>query len=158
MNVRRNPKEIIARTQSLYSLPGVTAQVLELTRTTQIDTAELKRCIEQDPALAVKLLRVVNSSLFGLSRTVVDLQQAMNVLGINPLRMLVLGFSLPERLFLFVNRDIMSRYWHRTLLKATIARQLSKMVKTIISGNEDDAFIAGLVGDIGLLVMLQEYT
>jgi HD-like signal output (HDOD) protein/GGDEF domain-containing protein len=157
MNRLRNPEDIINNVQSLYSLPGVAAQVLELTRNPQTSIVDLKKCLEQDPALVVKLLRVVNSSLFGLSRTVVDLQQAMNVIGINPLRMLVLGFCLPERLFLFTNRDILGRYWHRTLLKATIARQLRQVTNSGANSGEDDAFIVGLLSDIGLLVMLQEY-
>src|SRR6218665_1327859 len=87
------------RAQGLYTLPSVAARVLELTSRPQDDLTELRRCLENDPALVAKLLRVVNSSLFGLHRKVGDLQQTLNVLGMNPLKMLVLGFSLPDRLF-----------------------------------------------------------
>ena len=69
-------------------------KVLELTDDPRLDTRTLKECIENDPALTGKLLRVVNSSLFGLSREVSDLNQALALLGTKPLKLLVLGFSL----------------------------------------------------------------
>src|SRR3546814_10431597 len=59
----------------------------------------LKECVAQDPALTSKVLRVVNSALYGLNRPVGDLNQAIGLLGIKPLKLLALGFSLPDALF-----------------------------------------------------------
>src|SRR5690606_23398264 len=89
---------IIAKAESLYSLPAVAMEVLKLTEGERVDARALKECIERDPALVVKLLRVVNSSLFGLSSKVENLTQALALLGIKPLKLLVLGFSLPNKL------------------------------------------------------------
>jgi HD-like signal output (HDOD) protein/GGDEF domain-containing protein len=130
----------------------VAVRVLALTDSPTIDARALKECIENDPALTSKILRVVNSSLFGLSREVTDLTQAIGLLGINPLKLLVLGFSLPDRLFAGLNGDILRRYWHRTLVKAVAAREISQ---TILGKPGDEAFIAGLLQDIGALVLLQ---
>jgi HD-like signal output (HDOD) protein/GGDEF domain-containing protein len=148
-----NVDRLLDRAQQLYSLPGVAMRVLELTRNPQVDTAALKRCIENDPALTGKILRVVNSSLFGLSREVSDLQQALALLGIKPLKLLVLGFSLPSGLFGGVPVEALERYWRRTLTKAVAARELSESVWRQAG---DDAFIAGLLQDLGVLVLLQE--
>jgi HD-like signal output (HDOD) protein/GGDEF domain-containing protein len=144
---------LLDRAQRLYSLPGVAMKVLELTRNPQVDTHALKRCIENDPALTSKILRVVNSSLFGLSREVSDLQQALALLGTKPLKLLVLGFSLPSGLFGGMPAEAMERYWRRTLTKAVAARELSETVWQLPG---DDAFIAGLLQDLGILVLLQE--
>ena len=54
--------ELVRKAAVLYSLPAVAAEVLDLTNEPDVDTAALRSCIEQDPALTVKLLRVVNSS------------------------------------------------------------------------------------------------
>src|SRR5688500_2662687 len=89
---------IVLRTRRLYSLPAVAARVLELTSQEQIDPREIKQCIELDPALTAKILRVANSSLFGLRTEVTNLNQAIGLLGIRSLKMLVLGFSLPSEL------------------------------------------------------------
>jgi HD-like signal output (HDOD) protein/GGDEF domain-containing protein len=146
-------EHLVDRCGQLYSLPVVAMRVLKLTESPTVDVRQIKEVIENDPALTSKILRVVNSSLFGLSREVTDLNQALALLGINPLKLLVLGFSLPDQLFIGINGDILRRYWHRTLVKAVAAREISQ---TILRLAGDEAFIAGLLQDIGMLVLLQE--
>ncbi len=143
---------LVDRSQELFTLPRVAMQVLELTRQPTVNAWHLKQCIEIDPALTAKLLRVVNSPLFGLTRSVADLSQALAILGTKPLKLLVLGFSLPEGLFHNVGREALSRYWRRTLIKAVAARELAPHLPRV---SEDEAFIAALLQDIGSLVLLQ---
>ncbi|MEO2045413.1 MAG: HDOD domain-containing protein [Pirellulales bacterium] len=146
-------ERLIRQAKTLYSLPTVAAEVLHLTSNPQIDVRALKECIALDPALTVKLLRVVNSSLFGLSREVGDLNQAIALLGIKPLKLLVLGFSLPDNLFSEVAHDQLAWYWQTALTRAVAARELSEQIWQIPG---DDAFLAGLLQDIGVLVLLGE--
>ena len=138
----------------LYTLPAVAVEVLQLTNHPQVDVQQLRQCIENDPALTSRVLRVVNSSLFGLSREVSDLNKALALLGTKPLKLLVLGFSLPDNLFVGMAGDILRRYWRRTLTKAVAAREISE---TLWNLPGDDAFIAGLLQDVGMLVLLQEF-
>ncbi len=145
--------ELVRRARSLYSLPAVAAEVLQLTSNPQVDTRALKECIEADPALTAKILRVVNSSLFGLSREVCDLNQALALLGTKPLKLLVLGFSLPDNLFAEVAREQLDWYWSTTLTRAVAAREISEQ---LFGRPGDDAFLAGLFQDIGVLVLLGE--
>ena len=144
-------QEIIGRAQSLYTLPAVAAKVIQLTNNPKVDTRALKQCIETDPALAAKILRVVNSSLFGLSREVSDLNQALALLGIKPLKLLVLGFSLPQELFCDVAREQLEWYWSTTLTRAVAARLICEK---LYDQPGDDAFLSGLLQDIGVLVLL----
>lgn len=143
--------ELVRKAAVLYSLPAVAAEVLELTNEPDVDAAALRSCIEQDPALTVKLLRVVNSSLFGLSGKVSDLNQAIALLGVKPLKLLVLGFSLPERLFVDVAGDQLELYWRTSLARAVAAREISEQM---FKQPGDDAFLAGLLQDVGILVLL----
>jgi HD-like signal output (HDOD) protein len=143
---------LVARLGQLYSLPGVAMRVLELTRDPHVDTRALKHCIENDPAISSRVLRVVNSSLFGLSREVSDLNQALALLGIKPLKLLVLGFSLPSGLFLDVESKTLLWYWRHALTKAVAARELSHRLWRIPG---DEAFLAGLFQDLGVLLLFQ---
>ena len=135
----------------MYSLPAVAVEVLRLTRNPQVDARALKECIENDPALTTKILRVVNSSLFGLSGEVSDLNQALALLGTKPLKLLVLGFSLPDALFADVNGETLAHYWRHTVTKAVAARLISE---TLWDTNGDEAFIAGLLEDLGVLILI----
>lgn len=144
---------LVRRACSLYTLPAVAAEVIQLTNNPKVDAAALKECIQTDPALTAKLLRVVNSSLFGLSREVCDLNQALALLGTKPLKLLVLGFSLPENLFAKVARKQLNWYWSTTLTRAVAAREISER---LFDCPGDDAFLAGLFQDIGVLVLLGE--
>jgi HD-like signal output (HDOD) protein/GGDEF domain-containing protein len=149
----KNIDELVDRCSEVYSLPSVAVRVLALAQSPTVDVRAIKECIENDPALTSKVLRVVNSSLFGLSREVSDLTQAIALLGINPLKLLVLGFSLPSALFVDVNRDILRSYWRRTLVKAIAAREISQMALGKLG---DEAFLAGLLQDLGQLVLFKE--
>lgn len=144
---------LVERAGSLYSLPAVAMDVLELTRLPRTDARLLTTCVERDPALTGKLLRVVNSSVYGLTREVTDLNQAVALLGIKPLKLLVLGFSLPVGLFSGLEASALERYWKFALVKAVAARELSQAFWNL---EGDEAFITGLLQDIGVLVLTQE--
>ncbi len=144
---------LVASARQFYSLPAVAMQVLELTNNPSVDTHALKQCLENDPALTTKVLRVVNSSLFGLSRQVSDLNQALAMLGTKPLKLLVLGFSLPPELFRGVAGDMLASYWRHTLTKAVAAREIAE---TLWRQSGDEAFLAGLLQDLGMLLLIQE--
>lgn len=146
-------EQMAARAAALYSRPTVALEIVRLTSEPQVDPRVLKELLEKDPALTCKILRVVNSSFFGLRREVSDLSQALGLLGNKPLRLLVLGFSLPDEMFTDIAAEQLEWYWRTTLTRAVAARLLATELWQI-SG--DEAFIAGLMQDIGILAMLRE--
>lgn len=146
-------KQFVVRAGDLYSLPAVAMKVLELTGSPKVDVRALKECIENDPALTSRILRVVNSSLFGLPREICDLNQALALLGIKPLKLLVLGFSLPGNMLSGVEAAVLGRYWRRALTRAVAARELSDV---LWRRDGDEAFIAGLLLDVGVLVLVRD--
>ena len=141
------------RARRLYSLPAVAVRVVELAQQSEIDTVALRESIETDPALTGKILRVANSSLFGLSQQVVNVGQAFALLGAKTVRVLVLGFSLPEGLLCNVEAHVLSRYWRQAALKAISAREISRQIWGLPG---DEAFLAGLLQDIGMLALIQD--
>lgn len=144
---------LVQRARDLYSVPAVAMQVLQLTNDPNVDSRVLKQCIENDPALTAKLLKVVNSSLFGLSREICDLEQAVTLLGLKPLKLLVLGFSLPKQLNDRVQADLLAYFWQHSFVKALAARHFSQKLE---QGLPDEAFVAALLQRIGMLTLVQE--
>jgi HD-like signal output (HDOD) protein len=144
---------MVARARALYTLPTVAVEVIQLTSQPGVEPKTLKDCILRDPALTAKILRVVNSSLFGLSGEVSDLNQAIALLGIKPLKILVLGFSLPDNMFAGVARKQLEWYWTTTLTRAVAAREISER---LFRTPGDEAFLAGLLQGLGVLVFLKQ--
>jgi HD-like signal output (HDOD) protein/GGDEF domain-containing protein len=146
-------EEIASRAITLYSRPTVAMELVRLADQPRVDAHALRDCVAQDPALTCKVLRVVNSSLYGLNRPVADLNQAIGLIGIKPLKLLVLGFNLPDALFAEVAARELQWYWTNTLTRAVAARLLAEQ---LWRSSGDEAFIAGLLQDIGILVLLRE--
>ncbi len=143
----------VQRARAVYTLPPVAAEVLDVTGGDEVDLERLARCIERDPALTAKMLGVVNSSQYGLGSRVSRVHQALTLLGTRCVKLLVLGFSLPVELASDDQAELLDDYWRHALLKAVAARELSE---TIFARPGDDAFIAGLLQDIGMLALLKE--
>jgi HD-like signal output (HDOD) protein len=146
-------EEIASRAVTLYSRPTVALELMRLADQPSVEPSTLRDCVAQDPALTCKILRVVNSSLYGLHRPVADLNQAIGLLGIKPLKLLVLGFNLPDTLFAEVAARELQWYWTNTLTRAVAARLIAEQMWR---QSGDEAFIAGLLQDIGILVLLRE--
>ena len=95
---QRVPESLFAG-EELPSLPAVAVEVLRLCRRDDVTLDDLAGVIAMDPALAAKLLRYSNSSLFNLGTEVTTLQRAMLVLGLKSVQLMSLSFSLAgERL------------------------------------------------------------
>lgn len=140
----------------LHRLPAIPAVVLELIRelgNDELNTDILARKIGHDPVLAARLLQIANSPFYGLSRQVGSLNEAIIILGLSSVRTLMVavgimhGWSgLPAHLF--DRKD----YWRRNFRVAQMARYLAFQTDQ----NPDMGFTAGLLHDIGQLVLLNE--
>jgi diguanylate cyclase (GGDEF)-like protein len=136
---------------NLPTLPAIAMQVLELTQRPDADIAEIARVISKDAALSGKILRTVNSSFYGRSQAVGTISSALVVLGLQSVKTLVLGFSLVTNL----NKKQSSgfkhlEYWKRSIYAATAARLLAARINMV---QQEEAFLAALLMDIGMLVL-----
>ncbi len=131
----------------LPSLSHVALEILRLSRDEQSSMDDLANVIKTDPALTVKMLKTVNSSLFQLSREISSINHAVNMLGMRSVRMLALSFSLADT----VNGDQgdsfdFQAYWRRSLSHAVVARLLAAEVSPL---QAEEAFVSGLLADLG---------
>jgi diguanylate cyclase (GGDEF)-like protein len=138
---------------SLPSLPAIAVQVLELAQNASVDIAEIARIISKDPALSSKILRTVNSSFYGRSQNVSTISHALVILGLQSVKTLVLGFSLVTNLANSKSKGFKHvAYWRRSIYAATAARSLAAKVGLV---QAEEAFLASLLMDIGMLVLDQ---
>lgn len=144
-----NTKSQTALLADLPSLPTVLMDALQFTTGSQ-NLSNLANKISQDPHMAVRILRVANSPFYGMSREIGSLQEAVVVLGLNRVKNLLLGVGFMN-LFPLGRQDFdYSRFWQHSMAVAECARQLA-----INAGiDQDIAFTAGLLHDIGLLAIV----
>lgn len=139
----------------LPSPSGVALRLIELTRKEDVSIEEIARAMQADPALSGRLIKFANSALNGPHRPVVSVFDAIQRIGVAPVRQLVLGFSV-----LGNNRSgkcrgfEYSRFWSRSLATAIAAGALSLRVRVAA---ENEAFTCGLLSDIGSLALATLY-
>lgn len=139
----------------LCSLPSVAQKVIQVSQDPASDADDLLAVIEQDAAVSTRLMQVVNSAYCGLRNPVGELKTAVTLLGSDRVRNLALAVSVGA----LFNRDTPVgrldpvRLWDHSICVATVCRLIAKR-GTIC--NPEEAYLVGLVHDLGLLFINQE--
>ncbi|MBL0922159.1 MAG: HDOD domain-containing protein [Phycisphaerales bacterium] len=138
----------------IATLPEVTLRIVELVEDPSSTAQDLQRMISNDPALCSRILKVVNSAFYGLPGQVASIDRAIVLLGLNAVKNIAVAASLVK---LFRGGELGQAFsarelWTHSIATATAARQIAT---TISLGLPDEAFLAGLMHDIGVVVELQ---
>ncbi|GMV24396.1 MAG: hypothetical protein AMXMBFR58_04270 [Phycisphaerae bacterium] len=138
---------------SLPSLPAVAVRVIELTGDRNVSLKELADTIQNDQGLSAKVLRTVNSSYYGLRTRCATINKALVLLGLGPVKALALGFSLvaSQQIDPRSGFDLVA-YWRRGLYTAVASKSIAEAAQKSFA---DEAFLAGLLQDIGMMAMFQ---
>ncbi|MDX2017454.1 MAG: GGDEF domain-containing protein [Planctomycetota bacterium] len=142
--------EEVLSCSTLPSLPAVALKVIELTSDPNVKLPELARVIQNDQALAAKVLRTVNSSFYGLRQKVGTIDKALVMLGLGPVKALALGFSLISTIDSKDDSFDLKGYWRRGLYTAVAARLIAEAARKPFG---DEAFLGGLLQDVGMFAM-----
>lgn len=138
----------------LISLPEVVLKINEMVNSEDTNATEIGEVISQDPAIATRILRVANSSMYGGQRQIDSITRAVAVLGTKQIRDLVLT-TTAAKVFNGISNEVISveDFWHHSLYCALLAKELAKISGKV---NPDTMFTAGLLHDIGQLVMFNQ--
>ncbi|WEF35901.1 HDOD domain-containing protein [Pseudoduganella chitinolytica] len=146
--------EIIRSVRDLPSLPAVVAELLMTMEQEEIDTHALAAKITHDQALTAKTLRLANSSFYGLQSKVTSIAQAISVLGFHSIRTLVTACSVTASFTPRPGGDFdFGAFWRHATAGAVAARVLAPHLRV----NPDTAFTAGLLHDLGTLVLVTRF-
>jgi HD-like signal output (HDOD) protein len=149
---RPDPIEpVVRRIQDVSTLPHVALKVMEVARDPDSGAADLKAVVEGDPALAARVLRMVNSAAYGVRSAVTNLHQAISYLGFNQIRNLALTASVAE---IFKKNEGFGTYERSLLWRHLVSVGICARLVSVRCGMPEfeDAFLAGLLHDIGIIL------
>lgn len=145
---------VISRIGDLPALPGIVSEVLNMTEDPMVAMSQISDSIQHDPALTAKILKVSNSSYYGMKQYVGTLKLALVILGVREIRNIVLGVSVFESLSdRKVDALVARNFWEHSVRAAGFSKKLGAALALGLQGED---FISGLLHDMGKLVLLRQ--
>jgi putative nucleotidyltransferase with HDIG domain len=143
--------ELLAKLQDIPTLPVVAMTVNNMINDPNSSSSDIAELLKKDQVLTAKILRLANSTYYGIPGGVADVQRALAFLGFNTLAQLVLSLSVFSLFSTFDNQDFsMMDFWRHALATAVCSELLAKRLKF---AKPEEAFTCGLLHDIGKLVL-----
>jgi putative nucleotidyltransferase with HDIG domain len=139
----------IEQIDTLPTIPSVLQKLLKLIENPKVSLTEVGSFIQSDPVLTSRVLKMVNSPIYGFPGRISAVQQALILLGLNVVRGLLLGVSVFE-----VMQKSMVGLWDHSLGCAIASRIIAKKKGL---PEPEEISIAGLLHDIGKVVMILRY-
>jgi len=145
---------LLDRVQSVGTLPGVYMRLMEVIAHPHSSAADIGHVISGDPGLTVRLLKLVNSSFYGLPSRVDTVSQAVTIVGTAQLSDLALATSVIQMFHQVLGKMIdMEAFWRHCISTGVLARRLAL---ERCEPNVERLFVAGLLHDVGRLIMFKE--
>ncbi|MFZ5762468.1 MAG: HDOD domain-containing protein [Thermodesulfobacteriota bacterium] len=141
-------KDIVKKYSDTKTLPHVAIKVTQLVNDERSTMHDFEEVIKLDPVLVTRLLRLVNSPYFGLVQKVESISKAVVFCGMKQLRNLVAVEALRR---MFQGGDELFSREKLWLHSATVAILAEMIAKRIFGIAAEDAFLAGIIHDIGLV-------
>ncbi len=150
-------KEELEKIQSLPTLPVIASRLLNMLDSRQVSMSDISKIIVVDPALTSRILKIANSPYYGMRNRIDTIKLALVILGINEIKNVLLSISL-FRTFTTNDDEFQfdsQTFWVHSMATAHFAKKLAKDFK-LKSHGED--FTAGLIHDIGKLIIAQYFS
>jgi diguanylate cyclase (GGDEF)-like protein len=146
-----NLHDRLVNCKTLPSIPAVVMKVVDMCSDDNISLGQIAKVLGRDPALSATVLKVANSAYYWVATEVKTIDRAVCTLGINATLSLVLSYSFVR---IMHSKDKQgfdySYYWQRSVITAVAARTMDKWSHPV---HREELFLAGLLQDIGMLVL-----
>lgn len=145
-------REAVGGVDQLPVLPTVFAGVSRLAEDPGSATRDVAAVIATDPGLCAKVMQMANSAFFGRARPITDIGEAVGFLGISTMRYLVLSLEVLDAFERAPAgaRPVLAGVQRRALATGDLARRMALSSPQV---SPDDAFLSGVLHDVGLLVL-----
>lgn len=145
----RTQRVRIENINALPTAPGTFKKISQVIGKPGITLSEISDFVSRDPALTTKVLKMVNSAIYGFPGRISSVSHAIMLLGLNVVKGLLLGISVFE-----IMQKVMSGLWDHSVGCAAVARAIAekKGVK-----DPEEVSVAGLLHDIGKVILALEY-
>src|SRR3954467_14621898 len=133
----------VKKVSTIATLPEITVQIIKTVEDPKSNAQALHRIVAHDPALVTRVLKVVNSSFYGLPGQIASIERAIVLLGLNAVKNIAVAASLGQ-LFRgsklcegFTAKDL----WTHCVSVGVVAREIAKLMKVPLT---DEAFLPGM--------------
>ena len=142
-------RELLEQTDKLPNVPEVVRQLIQQLNNPAADYGEIAEKVAKDQTLSLKILRLVNSAHFGLSRKVSSIDEAVVMLGMVRLKTLVIASGIAGSVKAVEGLDLKA-FWSESFRVAALAKWFAEKETSV---DPDIAFTAGLIHNIGRLLL-----
>lgn len=147
----------LAAVGEIATLPEFTLKIIETVENPKSTARNLHEIIKRDPALSAKVLKVVNSSFYGLPGQIAGIDRAIVLLGLSAVKNIAIAASIAR---LFKGQKISEHFdpkelWRHSVAVGVAARLIGKARGE--SGGLDELFLAGVIHDLGILIERQAF-
>ena len=152
----RTPRDLLRGYVEVSSLPLIHLRLEEAINNPKKSMSDIAKIIRDDPGLTARLLRIVNSAFYSFPSRVETISQAVTIVGTQQLSALALATSV-MKMFKGLPEDLvnMDSFWRHSIACGLAARQLGTVRR---EANAERFFVAGMLHDIGRLVMFTKLT
>ena len=148
-------RQLLDMVESMPAFPASVNRVMELAADINCNHKELVQVIEHDPVMTLKVLKLVNSSYFGLAREMTSINHAVVYVGLNTVKNLAISIAsigmLPTDNEAGMNMD---KFLYHSISTATLSKWMAKHMG-VTDRESSDFFVAGLLHDFGKIVFTQ---
>ncbi len=146
--------DLLKGVTSVSSLPGVYLRLSSVVADPRSSSADVGRVIAEDPGLTARLLKLVNSAMYGFPSRIETVSHAISIVGTTQLQDLALATSV-IRLFASMPQELvtMESFWRHSVACGVAARALASRRREV---NVERFFVAGLLHDIGRPIMYMQ--
>lgn len=150
--------KILSLLKSIPVMPVIYNELIALMNDEEVSLKKVGDLISKDIGLSTKILQLVNSSFFAVMRHVSDIHQAINLLGMEIIKDMLLSFQVFTQVDKNLVKDFhLSELWTHSLATAYIAKSIAKDLNLSIEIAEM-SFIAGILHDVGKLILVTEFS
>jgi HD-like signal output (HDOD) protein/nitrogen-specific signal transduction histidine kinase len=146
----------IETSRSLPTLPHILLQLIDICNQEEKGIRDLSKVINKDPTISERLLRLVNSAYYSLKQKISSIDQALLLLGMDAVKNIAISSSVYQ-VFHRPGRKSgfnLKLFWWHSLSCGTLARRLAIRIQY---PSPDEAFLAGLMHDIGKIVLWNNF-
>lgn len=144
-------RQLVSQMRSVPSLPTLYSEIMVELGSTEPNMRKIAEIVKKDIGMTVKILQIVNSAFFGLRRNISNAGDAINFLGLDTIKSLTLSIGIFSQ-FEGKNQPeaIISKIWDHSMAVGKTAKAIAEKE---IPENANDAFTAGLLHEIGEIVL-----
>ena len=143
---------IISKMQDIKSFPQFVLETMRKLNDPESNAADVAKSLSRDEGLVLRILKLANSAAYGMTRKISNISEAIALLGYKSVSNIVLAATVYSSMDKGLSGYALDRgeLWRHSLMVAYTARELAKITEKVTA---DDAYVGGLLHDIGKVIL-----